>query len=109
MAVEVADRLQSMGIGTALARHLVERVRASRFTLLAATTLWENLPARAPLRGLGFHARTSHGSEIELELELEPAGDCPGPAYTDLHPTSPGASGHLIATQRVNEADRTQR
>lgn len=47
VAVEVADELQNMGIGTALARRLVERARANGFTLLTATTLWENKPARA--------------------------------------------------------------
>ena len=44
-------------------------------TLLTATTLWENLPARTLLRHLRFRARASHGVEIELELELNPH-DC---------------------------------
>jgi hypothetical protein len=38
--------------------------------LLTATTWWDNRPARALLRGLGFRARGSHGVEIDLELEL---------------------------------------
>ena len=80
VAVEVADELQNMGIGTALARRLVERARANGFTLLTATTLWENRPARALLRRLGFRAHASHGSEIELELELTPASDRARPA-----------------------------
>ena len=64
-----------MGVGTELARRLVERARANGFTLLTATTLWENRPARVLMRRPGFRARASHGPEIELELELNP-NDC---------------------------------
>lgn len=70
VAIAVTDDLQRGGIGTELARRAVERARANGFTLLTATTLWENRPARAVLRRLGFRARASHGSEIEHELEL---------------------------------------
>ena len=70
VAVAVADDLQGMGIGTALARHTVRRARANGFALLTATTLWTNRPARALLRGLEFHACGSDGGVIELELEL---------------------------------------
>ena len=70
VAVEVADELQGMGIGTALARCTVLRARENGFTLLTATTLWENRPARALLKRLGFRARASHRGEIEFELEL---------------------------------------
>jgi ketosteroid isomerase-like protein/RimJ/RimL family protein N-acetyltransferase len=73
VAFEVADELQGMGIGTALARCTVQRARVNGFTLLAATTLWENRPARALLRRLGFRAHASHGSEIVHELKLDPA------------------------------------
>jgi RimJ/RimL family protein N-acetyltransferase len=59
-----------MGIGTALARRVVRRARANGFTLLTATALWENRPARGLLRRLGFHARGSDGAVIDLELEL---------------------------------------
>jgi GNAT superfamily N-acetyltransferase len=69
-AVEVADELQGMGIGTALARCTLLRARENGFTLLSATTLWENRPARALMRRLGFCARSSHQGEIELELEV---------------------------------------
>jgi RimJ/RimL family protein N-acetyltransferase len=72
VAVAVADELQRMGIGTALATRTVQRARANGFTLLTATTLWENRAARALLRRLGFRGRSSHGSELELELELDP-------------------------------------
>ena len=64
-----------MGIGTALARRLVDRARANGFALLTATTLWENRPARALLRRLGFRARASHISQIELRVELGPTSD----------------------------------
>jgi acetyltransferase len=75
VAAEVADDMQCLGIGTELARRTVDRARANGLTLLTATTLWENKPARALLRGLGFRPRESHGREIELELELSPHGD----------------------------------
>jgi RimJ/RimL family protein N-acetyltransferase len=75
LAVEVADELQNMGIGTALARRTVQRARDNGFALLTATTLWENRPARALLRRVEFRARASQGSEIELELELDPPSD----------------------------------
>jgi RimJ/RimL family protein N-acetyltransferase len=73
VAVEVADELQGMGIGIALVRCTVLRARENGFTLLTATTLWENRPARALLRRLGFRARASHRGEIEFELELGPS------------------------------------
>jgi RimJ/RimL family protein N-acetyltransferase len=72
LAVEVIDELQGMGIGSALARRTVRSARANGFVLLTATTLWENRPARALLRRLGFRARASQGGEIELELQLDP-------------------------------------
>jgi RimJ/RimL family protein N-acetyltransferase len=75
VAAEVADKLQGMGIGTALARCTVRRARENGFTLLTATTLWENRPARALLRRLGFCARESHGNTIELELKLAPMSE----------------------------------
>jgi RimJ/RimL family protein N-acetyltransferase len=75
LAAEVADELQGMGIGTALARCTVLRARENGFTLLTATTLWENRPARALLRRLGFCARESHGTTIELELKLAPMSE----------------------------------
>jgi RimJ/RimL family protein N-acetyltransferase len=65
---EVADELQGMGIGTALATHIVQHARASGLAVLTAATLWDNRSARAILRGLGFRARASQGSVIELDL-----------------------------------------
>ncbi len=75
LAVEVADDLQRMGIGTALVGRTIERARAHGFALMTATTQWENRPARALLRRCGFRARASRGSEIELELELDTPRD----------------------------------
>ena len=69
-AVAVADDLQGQGIGTALVRCLIARARVNGFAVLTASTLWDNRPARALLRSMGFHARGSEGSVIELELEL---------------------------------------
>jgi RimJ/RimL family protein N-acetyltransferase len=77
LAVEVTDELQNMGIGTALARRTVQRARDNGFALLTATTLSENRPARALLRRLEFRAHARHGSEIELELKLDPPSDWP--------------------------------
>ena len=72
---EVADELQGIGIGTALATHIVEHARANGLALLTAETLWDNRPARAILRRLGFRARASQGSVIELDLALDsPSG-----------------------------------
>jgi RimJ/RimL family protein N-acetyltransferase len=89
VAFTVADELQGMGIGTALARCLVDRARANGFILLTATTLWENRRARALLRRLRFRARASQSSEIELELQLEPTSDRSRPPSDDLHMTLP--------------------
>jgi RimJ/RimL family protein N-acetyltransferase len=70
LAVEVADDLQGMGIGSALARRVITRARQNGVARLTATLLWENRPARALLRRLDFQARESRGTEIELELAL---------------------------------------
>jgi RimJ/RimL family protein N-acetyltransferase len=70
VAIEVADDLQRIGIGLALARSLVRRAHESGLQVLTATTLWENRPARALAHRVGFRARASLGTEIELELYL---------------------------------------
>lgn len=57
VAVVVADELQNLGIGIALAWHTVQRARANGFALLTATTLRENGPARALLQRFEFRAR----------------------------------------------------
>ncbi len=72
VAAAVADELQRVGVGTELAKRIVRRAGANGFTLLTATTLWENRPARALLRRVQFRAVASRGAEIELALELKP-------------------------------------
>ena len=94
LAVEVADELQGMGIGTTLARCVVHRARANGFALLTATTLWENRPARALLRRLEFRARASHDGVIELELELSPPKVPPGEMYGDVATNEPRPAPH---------------
>ncbi len=69
-AVAVADDVQGLGIGTVLIRCLMSRARVNGFSVITASTLWDNRPARALVRRLGFQARSSSGSVIELELEL---------------------------------------
>jgi ribosomal protein S18 acetylase RimI-like enzyme len=87
LAVEVTDELQNMGIGTALARHTVQRARDNGFALLTATTLRDNRPARALLRRLEFHAYASDGSEIKLALTLDAPSD--GPTHTPASDRTP--------------------
>jgi RimJ/RimL family protein N-acetyltransferase len=74
VACAVADEVQNMGVGTALAERMVRRARANGFTLLTATTRWENRPARALLRRLQFRVLASDGGEIDFALALQPAG-----------------------------------
>jgi RimJ/RimL family protein N-acetyltransferase len=69
-AIAVVDEHHGRGIGTALVRCLIARARVNGFSVITATTLWENRRARALLRGSGFQGRGSSGAMIELELEL---------------------------------------
>jgi GNAT superfamily N-acetyltransferase len=107
VAVEVADELQSMGIGTELATRIVRRARANGFTLLTATTLSENRPARALLTRLRFRARVRRGSQIELELGLESTRDCSSADVRHLHTTFPCTCNRLNDSNRATE--RTHR
>lgn len=77
MSLAVADELQRLGIGTALAAQIVARARASDITVLTASTLRENRPARAIMRRFGFRPRASEGQVIDLELRLTDRG-CEG-------------------------------
>ena len=70
VAIEVADDLQRNGIGLMLAEALIRRARENRVRVLTATTLWENHAARALARRVGFRARSSAGTEIDLELQV---------------------------------------
>jgi RimJ/RimL family protein N-acetyltransferase len=78
VAIEVADDLHRQGIGTALAIRTLDRARANGFTHITATTLHDNAPARALLRLLHFHPRSSRVHEIEFGLELTPDLATPG-------------------------------
>lgn len=69
IAVAVADDLQGRGIGLALAARIVERARANGVARLTATTEWDNWPARALLRRLGFRVRET-GTLLDLDLAL---------------------------------------
>jgi RimJ/RimL family protein N-acetyltransferase len=70
VAAEVADHLHNLGIASTLALLAVDRARANGFTTLTATVLWDNQPARAILRRLGFRACASVGATLDLELRL---------------------------------------
>jgi RimJ/RimL family protein N-acetyltransferase len=70
LAIEVADDMQGIGIGTLLARLLIDRASSKGFDRLVASTLWNNQPARALMRRLGFRAHTSDGPVLELHLSL---------------------------------------
>jgi RimJ/RimL family protein N-acetyltransferase len=72
VAVEVADEQQALGVATMLVERLVERGRANGLDYLSAVTRWENAPARALARRVGFHACSSRGGEITLAMSLEP-------------------------------------
>jgi RimJ/RimL family protein N-acetyltransferase len=98
---EVADELQNMGIGTTLATHIVQHARANGFALLTAATLWDNRPARAILRRLGFRARASQGSVIELDLELD------SPSVAEWHRRASGSE--FDAPEANGERRQTRR
>ena len=95
VAFEVADELQSMGMGTALVTHIVRHARGNGVALLTAATLWDNRPARALLRRFEFRARASQGSVIELELELD------SPRIPESHP---GATGSEFEAPDANDS-----
>lgn len=70
MAIEVAEDLQHIGIGSCLTARILERARDIGFVSLTATTLRQNPPARALLKRFGFCASASAGHELELLREL---------------------------------------
>jgi GNAT superfamily N-acetyltransferase len=71
MALEVADEVQALSIGTALACRIVRRARENDVALFTATTLRVNHPARRLAQARGFRARASRAEEIHWELSLE--------------------------------------
>jgi RimJ/RimL family protein N-acetyltransferase len=70
VAVEIADDYQGMGIGTALVHRLVQRARANRVSVLAATTLRDNRMAINLAKRVGFHAVAGGGREIQWAYDL---------------------------------------
>jgi RimJ/RimL family protein N-acetyltransferase len=74
IAIEVADELHHMGIGSCLTARILERARDLGMTTVTATTLRHNRPARALLKRFDFSPCASVGHEIELERELTLAG-----------------------------------
>jgi RimJ/RimL family protein N-acetyltransferase len=74
VAFAVADGRQGEGIGTGLARLLVEDARANGITRLQAMTMPENRPARRLLGRMGFQVSAFDAGVLELFLDLA-AGD----------------------------------
>ena len=73
IAFAVADAWQGCGVGTDLARRLVERARQNGIALLRASTLSDNRPAHRLLRGLGFTVCGADSAGVDLELPLHAA------------------------------------
>ena len=81
VAVEVVDDHHGRGLGAALVRHVVDRARENGYRRLTATMLWQNQPARALFRKLGFRVRGAGQGLLDLELDLEAPGQAvPVPA-----------------------------
>lgn len=77
LAVTVVDEWQRVGLGTMLAHRIVYRAADNEIERLEATTLVDNLAARALLRRLGFRAHGRDADVLELGLDLEPCGCAP--------------------------------
>jgi RimJ/RimL family protein N-acetyltransferase len=74
IAFVVADEWHDRGVGSALARRLVDRARGNGIVRLQATTLAENTPARRLLHRLGFAVSGVDGPSLDLRLDLTAAG-----------------------------------
>ena len=70
VAFAVADSAQGRGIGTGLARLLVDDARANGIVRLQAMTLPENAPARKLLGRTGFELTGIDRGVLELALDL---------------------------------------
>ena len=75
----------------------MQAARANGVRTLTASTLWENVPARALLRRLGFRPVGSEDGVLELELELDlaaaaPPGVATRPSRAPLGAAAPGAA-----------------
>jgi acetyltransferase len=73
VAVTVADDWHGRGLGSALTARVVECARANGIARLTGTTLWENAPASALLRRLGFRAVGSGDGAVDFRLDLAAA------------------------------------
>ena len=73
VAFAVADAWQGRGVGTGLARLVVERARANGIARLHATTLADNGPARKLLGRLGFAVCGIADGVLEVDLDLAAA------------------------------------
>jgi RimJ/RimL family protein N-acetyltransferase len=70
VAFAVADAWQGRGVGTGLARLLLEHAGENGIERLHATTLADNGPARRLLGRLGFAVRGIEGGVLEVGLDL---------------------------------------
>jgi RimJ/RimL family protein N-acetyltransferase len=73
VAFAVADDWHDRGVGSALARRLVDEARGNGIVRLQATTLAENTPARRLLRRLGFTVSGVEGAALDMRLDLTAA------------------------------------
>jgi RimJ/RimL family protein N-acetyltransferase len=70
VAFAVADAWQGRGVGTGLARLLLQDARDNGIARLHATTLADNGPARKLLGRLGFRVCAIAGGVLEVDLDL---------------------------------------
>jgi len=70
LAVAVIDEWQGRRLGTRLALHTIQRAKQNGFSLLTATTFWDNRPARRMMRTLGFNTVGYDGALLDMELRL---------------------------------------
>jgi RimJ/RimL family protein N-acetyltransferase len=70
VAFAVADAWQGRGVGTGLARLLIEHARANGIEHLHASTLTDNGPSRRLLGRLGFSVCAIAGGVLEVALDL---------------------------------------
>ena len=73
VAFAVADAWQGRGVGTGLARLLIERARANGIARLHASTLADNGPSRNLLGRLGFGVCGIASGVLEVDLDLAAA------------------------------------
>jgi GNAT superfamily N-acetyltransferase len=69
-ALTVTDSCQRHGIGSALGARIIERAQANGFASLTASTLFENVPARALIARLAFRRIGIDHGVASYQLEL---------------------------------------